>query len=64
MGIADKFELFRRLNQASTVLSDQELRNAAFVGPYLKLIKSEAERLKALLRISDGEWSRMKMSSS
>lgn len=57
---ADKFELFRRLNQQSTVLSDQELRNAAHHGEYLNLIKNEAERLKALLRVSDADWRRMK----
>lgn len=57
---ADKFELFRRLNQQSTVLSDQELRNAAFHGPYLNFIKTEAENLKDLLRVTDAEWRRMK----
>jgi hypothetical protein len=57
---ADKFELFRRLNQQSTVLSDQELRNAAYHGAYLDFIKERANDLRGLLRVTDAEWSRMK----
>ncbi|WP_337062445.1 GmrSD restriction endonuclease domain-containing protein [Kineococcus sp. G2] len=57
---ADKFELFRRLNQQSTVLSDQELRNAAHHGEYLTHIKTAAESFKDQLRVSDGDFRRMK----
>ncbi|QIY73425.1 HNH endonuclease family protein [Streptomyces sp. RLB1-33] len=57
---ADKFELFKRLNQKSTVLSDQELRNAVHHSEYLRQIKDHAERLREKLRVSDAEWSRMK----
>ena len=57
---ADKFELFRRLNQQSTVLSDQELRNAVHHGRYLTFLKANADRLKPKLRVTETEWSRMK----
>lgn len=57
---ADKFELFKRLNQQSTVLSTQELRNAAYHGPYLDFIKERAKALAEHLRITDAEWKRMK----
>lgn len=57
---ADKFELFRRLNQQSTVLSDQELRNAAYHGEYLSAIKTAAEELGAALRVTDADYKRMK----
>ena len=56
----DKFELFRRLNQRSTVLSDQELRNAAYHGEYLDQLKTKAESIRELMRVSDAEWNRMK----
>ncbi|MFB7393566.1 HNH endonuclease family protein [Streptomyces sp. NPDC056191] len=57
---ADKFELFKRLNQKSTVLSDQELRNAVHHSDYLTQIKEHAEKLKEKLRVSEAEWKRMK----
>jgi hypothetical protein len=57
---ADKFELFKRLNQRSTVLSDQELRNAVHHSEYLNQIKEHAERLKDRLRVTEAEWKRMK----
>lgn len=56
----DKFELFKRLNQQTTTLSDQELRNAVHHGEYLTFLKTEAERLKRLLRVSTGDFNRMK----
>lgn len=59
-GKADKFDLFRRLNQQSTVLSDQELRNAAHHGEYLSLIKESAEEMRDSLRVTDADYKRMK----
>ncbi|MFE5670928.1 HNH endonuclease family protein [Agromyces sp. NPDC056523] len=57
---ADKFELFKRLNQQSTVLSDQELRNAAYHGAYLQELKERAGQLRDSLRVTDAEYKRMK----
>jgi hypothetical protein len=60
VGKVDKFELFKRLNQQSTVLSDQELRNAAYSGPYLEHIKSSVSGIRDALRVSDADYKRMK----
>jgi hypothetical protein len=55
-----KYELFRRLNQNPTTLSDQELRNAAYHGEYLDLLIEKAELLKEALRITEANYKRMK----
>lgn len=55
-----KYELFRRLNQNPTTLSDQELRNAAFHGRYLDLLVEKAQGLDRLMRITESNYKRMK----
>ncbi len=55
-----KYELFRRLNQNPTTLSDQELRNAAFHGEYLDLLIDKATALRDHLRVTDANYRRMK----
>lgn len=55
-----KYELFRRLNQNPTTLSDQELRNAAFHGRYLDLLVEKAQGAAGLMRITESNYKRMK----
>jgi 5-methylcytosine-specific restriction endonuclease McrA len=55
-----KYELFRRLNQSPTTLSDQELRNAAYHGDYLDLLIDKAKDLGSHLRVTESNYKRMK----